>query len=135
MSIEGVIVSLALVTVSALLVTRPLITGGRTKRVQNDDMLQKQRERLLMYYERVLTNLRDLDEDHVTGKMPDADYVNEREMWAQRGVEVLKALDTLSDHSLIDVNQKDAAAADEALDAAIEQAIEQQRRRRYAQGS
>lgn len=128
MSIEGMIVSLALVLLSAAAVGGPLFSRARTAPTE-DVLLQKQHERLLMYYERVLTNLRDLDEDHTTGKMPDEDYAFEREIWMERGIEVLKALDTLTDHSLIAVNQKDVATADEALDAAIEQAIELHRRK------
>ncbi len=54
---------------------------------------EKQYERLRVLYERVLSNLRDLDEDHDTGKINDADYAEERELWVQRGIQVLHALD------------------------------------------
>ena len=90
--------------------------------------IQKQRERLLAYYERVLTNLRDLDEDHATGKMPDEDYAAEREEWMQRGVEVLKTLDALDDHSIVPTLVQDEAAVDEAIDDAIEAAIAARRK-------
>jgi len=122
MSIEGLIVSFILLLVVVVLVAAPLLR--RTSTYQTDDArIQKQHERLLVYYERVLTNIRDLDEDHALGKMLDADYELEREEWVQRGIQVLKALDNLQAHSIIPETVNDDAAVDEAIDDAIEAAI------------
>ena len=127
MSIEGLIISFFLLFVVALLVISPLLR--RTSAVQVDDgRIDKQRERLLIYYERVLTNIRDLDEDHAMGKMGDTDYAPEREEWMQRGIQILKALDNLQDHSIIPAAVTDDAAVDEAIDDAIEAAIRSYRK-------
>jgi hypothetical protein len=122
MSMAGVLFFLAVTVVTTLLVVIPLLRRD-TDLDGQDIRLQKQRERLLVYYERVLTNLRDLDEDHATGKMPDDTYAMEREEWMQRGVQVLKALDSLEDHSMIPASVHDEVAIDEAIDQTIEAAI------------
>ncbi len=122
MSIEGLIVSVILLTLVALWVAAPLLRTD-TRQKADEAHLQKQRERLLIYYERVLTNLRDLDEDYSTGKMPEGDYALEREEWVQRGIQVLKALDMLDEHTFIDSPPADDVAVDEAIDHAIEAAI------------
>src|SRR5262245_41988207 len=119
MSIAGLVFFLLLLSGIAVLVAMPLLR--RESQVSAESLhLQKQRDRLRAYYERVLTNLRDLDEDHATGKMPDDAYAAEREDWMQRGVEVLRTLDTLDDHSVVPASVHDEAAVDEAIDDAIE---------------
>lgn len=122
MSIEGLIASLVVVGLAALYIALPLLRGNREN--SSDLALQKQSERLLVYYERVLTNLRDLDEDHATGKITSDEYQFEREDWVQRGVQVLKALDHLQElHIIPQSHNLDDAAIDRAVDDAIEAAI------------
>jgi hypothetical protein len=128
MSIEGIVVSLVILLLTAAAVVLPLRRGQGRAAVENA-LLQKQRERLLVYYERVLTNIRDLDEDYATGKIAPEDHAQEREVWVQRGVQVLRALDDLHSHSIIQGAVKDTAAADEAIDAAIEASIKAYRQR------
>lgn len=128
MSIEGIVVSLVILLLTAAAVVLPL-WRGRGQAAAEGALLQKQRERLLVYYERVLTNIRDLDEDHATGKIAPDDHAQEREIWVQRGVQVLRALDDLHSHSIIQGAVKDTAAADEAIDAAIEASIKAYRQR------
>lgn len=127
MSIAGLIFFLLLLGAVAVLVGMPLLrreSGSGADRLH----IHQQRERLLAYYERVLTNLRDLDEDHSTGKMPDDAYAAEREDWMLRGVEVLRTLDELDDHSVIASSVHDDAAVDEAIDDIIEAAIAARRK-------
>jgi hypothetical protein len=129
MSVEGLIAAFVILAVTVAFVGAPLLrrtpmTGG------DDTVLQKQHGRLLVYYERVLTNIRDLDEDHATGKMQTADYQNEREEWMQRGIQVLKALDQVgSRHVLTDSAEADVI--DRAIDRDIERAISAYRRRAH----
>jgi hypothetical protein len=127
MSIEGLMVSFVLLLVVILVIILPLLRRISDVRI-DDARIDKQRERLFMYYERVLTNIRDLDEDRATGKMSDADYAPEREEWVQRGIQVLKALDNLEEHSIIPSVVSDDAAVDEAIDDAIEAAIRSYRK-------
>lgn len=121
MSVEGLLISIILTAIIAGLVAAPLLRRSNSQ-IAEDVLAQKQRERLLVYYERVLTNIRDLDEDHATGKMLDADYASEREEWVQRGIQVLKALDQLGDQSPAPAT--DAAGVDASIDDAIEAAIQ-----------
>ncbi len=127
MSVEGLIVSFIFLSAVVLLVAAPLLRGASNSRSE-DIRTHKQHERLLVYYERVLTNIRDLDEDHALGKMLDNDYTPEREEWVQRGIQVLKALDNLQAHSIIPETVIDDAAVDEAIDDAIEAAIQAYRK-------
>lgn len=126
MSIEGLLISLVIVAATVLWIASPF-WQRQAGAAASDALVQKQRERLLVYYERVLTNVRDLDEDYSTGKMQASDYETEREEWVQRGVQVLKALDELDHHHLI-VSDADQAALDHAIDDAIERAIATHRR-------
>jgi hypothetical protein len=121
MSIEGLIVGVIITLAALIWIGAPFLRRDKL-RLGDDVNLQKQRERLLLIYERVLTNIRDLDEDHTTGKMQTADYEGERETWVQRGIQVLKALDRLDEeHPIASMN--DDAAIDKAIDDEIEQAI------------
>jgi|SRR5690606_6093248 len=124
MSTEGLIVGIFLTALVLIFIGMPLV---RREKVQGDPLAEKQRERLLVYYERVLRNIRDLDEDHALGKIADAEYEQEREVWAARGVQVLKALDTLADHEMIAPTATDDAAIDNAIDEAIEAAVRKAR--------
>ena len=115
MSPEGVIIGLVLFAGALIWVIAPLVRGGRG---EGDALAQKRRERLLVYYERVLTNLRDLDEDFATGKIAELEYRDERETWVQRGIQVLRAMDALEGEG------QPLAADDEAIDREIDSAIE-----------
>ena len=122
MSIAGLVFFVVALIVTGAVIAVPFMS--RNRRTGTDDvLLQKQHERLMVYYERVLTNLRDLDEDHATGKMPDEDYVQERDEWTLRGIQVLKAIDSLEEESIIPTGIRDEAAVDAAIDDAIEAAI------------
>ena len=121
MSSAGLVFGLIILLVALVVIGAPLFRR-QTIRVGDDALLQKQRERLLLIYERVLTNIRDLDEDHTTGKMQTADYETEREIWVQRGIQVLKAMDRLDEQHII-TDALDDEGIDQAIDDEIEQAI------------
>lgn len=127
MSVPGLIFALLLALVVVVWIALPLFE--RARRPPEDALLTKQRERLLVYYERVLRNLRDLDEDHALGKLGEAEYTAEREAWAQRGVQVLQALDTLAERSMIAPTAAEDTAVDHAIDDAIEAQIQRYRER------
>lgn len=124
MSTQGILIAVLLAAISLTWVVAPLVRSA-SGRSRADDVLLKRRERLLIYYERVITNIRDLDEDRATGKIAEADYADEREGWVQRGIQVLKALDGLADEPpAIHTSQPvDEAAIDRDIDTSIEAAI------------
>lgn len=126
MSIAGIVFALVLTTLVLVLVVLPLFQRGAAS--PGDALADKQRERLLVYYERVLRNIRDLDEDHALGKIAEGEYRQERELWAARGVQVLKALDSLAEQSMIAPSPVEDAAVDLAIDEAIEAAVRDLRR-------
>lgn len=132
MSIEGIIFALVLATGVIALIAAPLLRREPAHQNAQSQLVDKQRERLQLYYERVLRNIRDLDEDYSLGKLDEASYRQEREEWAQRGVQVLKALDSLTGESMIAATSTEDAAVDSAIDDAIEAAIKSYRARSTA---
>ncbi|MCS7070775.1 MAG: hypothetical protein NZM00_04665 [Anaerolinea sp.] len=139
MSSGGVLLSLILIGVVLALVLAPLFRRGQADAVA---LVDRQRERLQVYYERALRNIRDLDEDHALGKLDEAEYHVERAYWAERGVLALKALDRLAtlnagsqaaaDDVAIAPTPADDAAIDQAIEAAIEAAVRRARERSTA---
>lgn len=132
MSIAGLLFFVGALLICAGLVAWPLLQ--RRASVAEDAYLVQQRDRLQVYYERVLTNLRDLDEDHATGKMPTDAYRQEREDWVLRGVQVLRAMDTLAERSIIPAEITMRADIDAAIDSAIEASITAYRQQHETQG-
>ncbi len=122
MSIEGLIGSALVVTLTLLIIVLPLLRRPGTQ-IVDELQIEKARERLNMYYQRVLRNVRDLDEDHDLGKIPGDDYAAERELWLSRGVQALKALDDLEARAL-SFDATDDNQLERAIDDAIELAIQ-----------
>ena len=87
----------------------------------------------------IYDTIRDLDFDYETGKLTEDDYQGQREVWVERGVDVLKAIDTLAQQSgaitpvdeMYPVEEDIPADADDEsldLDAQIEAAVASRRR-------
>jgi hypothetical protein len=132
MSLGGLAIALTMLTILVLWVIVPLLDR---KRPAAPDALaaEKQRERLLVNYERTLRNIRDLDEDYATGKIQPGDYQIEREQGVQRGVQLLMAMDQLVQPAS---RAKSAAASalhrgdpDRSVDEAIEAAVAARRKK------
>jgi|GEM_PF-419073 len=119
MSIFGLSISIVLVLITVLIVVYPLVRQTSTQ-VTSDTAIQQQRERAQAYYDRVLTNIRDLDEDFTTDKISEADHQAERDVWVHRGIRLLRVLDQLdAQHSLVDNQAVDIASIDDAIEEAI----------------
>ena len=116
MSILGLLLSMLLALIAVAIVAHPLLGAARSRQGAGSDD-DAQRERVGNYYERVLTNIRDLDEDLATGKISEADHGREREVWVARGITLLRLQDQL------DAQQSAAAPDSEAIDRAIEVAV------------
>lgn len=131
MSALGIIGTLIIIAASIAVLLLPILR--REKSLKGTALtLHKEREALLTAYERVLTTIRDLDEDFRVGKLAQAEYDRERELWSDRGVEVLQALEKAGGarpkHVVKPAARKAAVVAadpdaEKALDEAIEQAI------------
>jgi len=118
MSIAGLVISLVLILIVTLMVAYPFVRPSEA--FTEDVSLQQQRDRIQAYYERVLTNIRDLDEDFATEKINETDYNEEREVWVHRGIRLLRVQDQLdSEHSLVSDEHHDASDIDHAIEDAI----------------
>lgn len=126
MSISGLILFFVMLMGVIVVIALPLLTRPRPTANTGDPLIARQRQRLGVYYERVLSNLRDLDEDHALGKIEPALYTADRALWVERGIQALKALDTLEERAMIDTTPVEDNAVDNAIAAAVEAAIQQE---------
>lgn len=124
MSTTAMIVSIVLVSLALFFVFLPFL-----RRASGDAaaaaLLRKRHDELLTSYERVLSSIRDLDEDFQIGKIDAETHQREREYWAEQGVALLKEIEAdiaRSGGPRRRLKNEDARA-DQALDAAIEEAI------------
>lgn len=122
MSIEGLAIALIIGLLFLAWLVVPFVGGTETEpdEAATNYTVERQRERLRVYYERVLRNIHDLDEDYALGKLTQAEYTPERELWVQRGVKVLKAMDELDSQHLIAPAGADEATIDEAIEGTFE---------------
>ena len=117
MSVAGLLISLLLALIAIAIVARPLLRAAPgSADAEPDD----HSDRVRNYYERVLINIRDLDEDLATGKISDADHGREREVWVARGIALLRLQDQLA-------AQRDVADMGNDIDAIIEAAVAEYR--------
>ncbi len=119
MSLEGLIITLTLLVIVGLWNAAPLL---QPKRRADAASAQQQCERLLVHYERVLNNIRDLDEDHATGKIQSEDYAQEREQSVLHGIQILLALDALG--SRTPASPKAGAKTDAEVERSVDRQIE-----------
>jgi hypothetical protein len=118
MSIAGLLFALVLGLAALVIVAGPLLRPARRERAAAEN-LRLQRDRLRSYYERVLTNIRDLDEDMATGKINQSDYEAEREAWVGRGIRLLRAQDQLEREGSFGAGADEAARIDQAIEEAV----------------
>jgi len=126
MSIIGLISAVVMLLIVVIFIAIPLL---KQQEQSAQSFSNKQRERALAYYERVLTNIRDLDDDLATEKIHQDEYEIERARWMERGVALLKMLDELDKTHHI-VAKEDANDAE--IDEAIEQALSAKQRQQKA---
>ncbi|MCK6576581.1 MAG: hypothetical protein L6Q98_00605 [Anaerolineae bacterium] len=92
MSTSGLILALVVLVVGAAWLMLPLWQERRATNLAAADR-QKAREILITHYERILASMRDLDEDFLVGKIPEAAYRQERAAWAAEGTAILQAIE------------------------------------------
>lgn len=125
MSIEGFILSAVIALILMLFLAYPFWKQETHEQMILSHDASRQRERVLLYYERVLRNIHDLDEDHSLGKLDSAEYQAERALWMARGVTALKSLETLDDDHLFAPADADVATVDRAIDDTVNRQINQ----------
>ena len=87
MSIPGLLLAMLMALLALAVVAYPLLRG------QSASDADSRQDDIDARYERALLNIRDLDEDHATGKLDAQSYRTEREVWVQRGIELLRMMD------------------------------------------
>lgn len=119
MSVAGLLGGVVLVALLMVVIGFPFVQARRHAPTHRD-FVSRQRERALAYYERVLMNIRDLDDDHATGKIHPDEYHQERTLWVERGVQLLKLLEELrEDHDIVSNQAADDAEIDRAIEAKL----------------
>jgi len=130
-STEGLIAAVVMVIIGLIWLAYPLVRRKSSTTTQ-ELARQKERAALLTTYERTLSSIRDLDDDHLTGKLSQPDYEAERTQFAEQGVAVLQELEKHGvkkpSKAFKQAKSKEPLATnhvdpDEQLDDAIEQAI------------
>ena len=106
MEIASILLGLALFIVVGLFVAKPFLTESAPKRPLSP------RQQLLARKETLMNDLRELDFDHDTNKIPDDVYAFQREALVKETAVVLKQLDS----------PKDMQAVDDDIEAAIARA-------------
>ena len=131
MESQTLILGVIIVALAVLVVAWPFLGLGRERTSASDkSKLNGEMERLLAEREVVYATIRDLDFDYETGKLTEEDYQQQRETWVVRGVDVLKAIDSLKQgmQQAGIAEPEVLAAGDDDLDAQIEAAIAKRRR-------
>ncbi|MBL8156391.1 MAG: hypothetical protein JNM70_19580 [Anaerolineae bacterium] len=127
MDIGTIVIVLVVAGVGLFWLAFPFITraGSQAEGI----FRQRDRERLLVDYERVLTTIRELDDDYRLGKLSQETYQMEREAWAEQGTILVEQLEKLKGSVPPPRPPKSKPPkgpqpdADSDLDAALEQAI------------
>ncbi len=132
MESQTVILGLVIVALSLLFVAWPFLTSRRERPGAGNGSLNGELERLFVEREAMYAAIRDLDFDFETGKLTDEDYRQQRAAWVDRGVDILKALDTLHQRAAEPgapvAVERVTPAGDDDLDAQIEAAVASRRR-------
>ena len=95
----GAITILVLAVVALAFVVAPLLREDSARQERTSDALSEARE-LQSRRDMLLASLKDLEDDHDTHKMVDADYVELRDKLTAQAVEVMKRLDAAGDPHL-----------------------------------
>lgn len=94
MSWGGLLLTLIGTALVAGLILGPILRQDAAAKISSEaDALQRRRESLRLDYNAVLQTLRDLEEDHATGKLSSEEYRAEKNRWNAEGVRLLRERD------------------------------------------
>ncbi|MCA9974920.1 MAG: zinc ribbon domain-containing protein [Anaerolineales bacterium] len=91
MTIGSILLGVALAILVGLVLARPLLQASREEQKN-----LSQRQILLAEKEAILAQIRDLDFDHDTGKMPDEIHQNQRAQLMSSAADILKQLEQMA---------------------------------------
>lgn len=116
MTIGSILLGVALAVLVGLILARPLLQASREEQVR-----LTQRQLLLAEKEAILAQIRDLDFDHDTGKMPDEIHQHQRAQLMNSAAGILKQLEELEGKTSPEIMP--AADGTGNVDADIEAAV------------
>lgn len=123
MTIGSILLGVALLVLVGLFLARPLLQA-----TQKEQERLSQRQLLLAEKEAILTQIRDLDFDHDTGKMPDEIHQHQRMQLMSSAADILKQLEQLDGSGLPGSLPQPVVSAgtdgpdiDDAIEAAVTQ--------------
>lgn len=114
MTTGSILLGIALAILVGLFLARPLLKAS-----QEEQGRLTRRQVLLAEKEAILAQIRDLDFDHDTGKMPDEIHQHQRTQLMSRAAEILRQLEILDGKA----PPSEAGPEDVDIDAEIEAAI------------
>jgi len=126
MDLGSIFLILALFTLTALYIGRPLYDGSRKR----GTMISSELSALMAEYDRVLTALSELDFDNALGKIPAEDYPLRRAELTQRGATLLRQLDEHDSSYAARIDNTQFATSEAAPDDDLEAMIANRRRAR-----
>ncbi|MDX1613065.1 MAG: zinc ribbon domain-containing protein [Candidatus Promineifilaceae bacterium] len=115
MTVGSILLAVALLVLAGLYVARPLLESRYQRRRRRRTSI---RQALLLEKEAILTQLRQLDFDFETGKLPEEDYQRTRAAYMSEAVTVLRQLDELGGGSTVE-SVEEAVDLDSDIEAAI----------------
>ena len=121
MTLEGLIALVVMLVGGLVSIGLPFMTKRNTLSDTRKRELELSRDELITTYERVLSTLRDLEDDYKSHKIPPEDYEYERVYWSEYGIRVLKLLEGEN------VQEPDVDDSELYLDHNVEEAIQNYR--------
>ena len=122
MSVAGLLISLLVLLFGIAWIVIPFFEPN-IKKSSAVTSAQLERAELSRQYTQTLSTIRELDEDLSTGKIQPEDHEHERHLWAQHGVQILKAIDQLEQNHPSLRAAANCGGDDQSIDAAIEAAV------------
>lgn len=121
MSMEGLFGLIILIIMGLITIILPFFNSQSALSGSHKHQLQLTRDELITSYERVLSTLRDLEDDYKSQKISSADYEQEHTYWSQYGVRLLELLDgQIQDQGRLSLGEDDKVLQ---LDRSVEEAI------------
>ena len=95
MDFGSILLLLSLLILVGLFISRPFFERRRVVVDYESDPHDHERSTLLAERDRVLIAIKELDFDNAMGKIPEDEYLDQRELLVQNGANILRQLDTL----------------------------------------
>ncbi len=117
MDLGSLFIILSLTVLVGIFVSRPLLDGKHTVTESASPSPDHELSSLMAERDRLLNSLQELDFDAALGKIPPEDYPNQRAGLLQRGAQVLRQIDALSNPA----DKEEGLSAEGRIESDLEQ--------------